>query len=96
MSDYIEKNRLITAITNCIYGVNGDVITASEKKAIIGTINNQPTADVRENIKGEWIIHNSYGREYLECPYCRTYFLHEHLVRNSFCPSCGADMRGEV
>ena len=51
------------------------------------------SADVRENVKGEWIIHNSYGREYLECPHCRTYFLHEYLVRNSYCPNCGAEMR---
>ena len=58
-------------------------------------VNDIPTADVRENVKGEWIIHNSYGREYLECPHCRTYFLHEYLVRNSFCPNCGAEMSQE-
>ena len=52
--------------------------------------------EFRKVVKGEWIIHNSYGSEYLECPYCRTYFSHEHLVRNSFCPNCGAEMRSRL
>lgn len=42
---------------------------------------------------GEWIVHEKpYGIRYLECPYCNIWYLNEHLIRNSFCPNCGAKM----
>lgn len=34
----------------------------------------------------EWITHEKY----LECPYCNIWYLSEHLIRNSYCPNCGA------
>lgn len=49
--------------------------------------------------KGKWIIHettrsgHTIGIEFIECSQCHSYFLHDHLVRNSFCPNCGSDMR---
>lgn len=45
--------------------------------------------------EGEWIIHQNNGIESLECPFCKSWYLHEHLTRNSFCPNCGAKMRKE-
>ena len=53
-----------------------------------------PTADVRENVHGEWIDCTEDG--YVECPFC-------HSATNCdgnkeelhFCFSCGAEMRGE-
>lgn len=54
-----------------------------------------PTADVRENIKGEW-IHDEITRNgntvYIpnaKCSVCDCYVFQE----SNFCPSCGADMR---
>ena len=44
---------------------------------------------------GKWIVHERDGIEDLECHQCGVWFLHEHLVRNSFCPNCGAKMEGE-
>ena len=42
---------------------------------------------------GEWIVHEKpHGIRYLECPYCNIWYLNEHLIRNSFCPNCGARM----
>ena len=51
----------------------------------IGTL---PSA---ERKRGKWIHHeNPKGIFSLECPFCKCWFLHEHLVRNSYCPNCGA------
>lgn len=64
---------------------------------ILEFIEAQPTADVRENVKGEWRFSSDhaegictrcqykiYGR-----PYNNTYL----IVPYNFCPNCGADMR---
>ena len=55
-------------------------------------------ADVRENVKGEWIDYGQYaeGHSHREivcsiCGYTYKGFLNEY----KFCPNCGADMRGE-
>lgn len=53
-----------------------------------------PAADVRENRRGHWIKHKSeFGVEHIECSNCHVWFLGETLIRRSFCPNCGADMR---
>lgn len=42
---------------------------------------------------GHWIVHEKpHGIRYLECPYCNIWYLNEHLIRNSYCPNCGARM----
>ena len=54
-------------------------------------INNQPTADVRENVRGEWIF--PYGdKQYKRCSACGKTFYSIPATSN-FCPNCGADMR---
>ena len=54
-------------------------------------IDSEPTADVRENVKGEWVeLRNGVKR----CSVCK--FTSNHLMTDNFCPNCGADMRGEV
>lgn len=46
---------------------------------------------------GKWKVKTRIwdSGENLECPFCETTFLHEHLVRNSYCPNCGARMEGQ-
>ena len=44
---------------------------------------------------GEWIKHHTNGIEDLECSECGCWFLHDYLVRNSYCPNCGARMVSE-
>ncbi len=45
---------------------------------------------------GHWIVHEKpYGIRYLECPYCNIWYLNEHLIRNSYCPNCGAKMESD-
>ena len=66
-------------------------------------IDTQPTADVRENVRGEWIddgIHGDWAWEtdghgvcwqIWKCSRCGR----GTKIRSNFCPSCGAEMRGE-
>lgn len=43
--------------------------------------------------KGHWIEHeHSNGILHIECSECSSWFLRAHLLRNSFCPNCGAKM----
>ena len=52
-----------------------------------------PNADVRENVKGEWIF--PYGdKKYKRCSVCGRVF-YSIPYNTNFCPSCGADMRGD-
>lgn len=42
---------------------------------------------------GHWIVHEKpNGIRYLECSCCNIWYLNEHLLRNSYCPNCGAKM----
>ena len=62
-------------------------------------IDTEPTADVRENVKGEWQITDAYPHN-VYCSVCHKKFAQTHwavwedgsLPRN-YCPNCGADMR---
>ena len=62
-------------------------------------IDNAPTADVRENIKGEWIKPISrgdvlsYGKAYYECDQCHKVAFFGNEM--NFCPNCGAQMGGD-
>ena len=56
--------------------------------------NNYPAADVRENVKGDWLSGDCMGAS---CSKCGEYFSFRTFseVHNfNFCPNCGADMRG--
>lgn len=59
------------------------------------TIDDQPTADVRENVRGEWIEITNETEEWYwhpsKCSVCGAEML---LSFDNFCPNCGADMRG--
>ena len=58
------------------------------------TENQQPTADVRENVRAVWIereLQGLMGRRHTEtrCGNCG----YEVYRKTPFCPNCGADMR---
>jgi hypothetical protein len=50
-------------------------------------IDTEPTADVRENVRGEWIKIHWKAFKCSECKGISEYY-------TDFCPNCGADMRG--
>lgn len=54
-------------------------------------INREPTADVRENVRGEW-VRNDNGT--YSCNRCRSWIPQEQKCYANYCLFCGADMRG--
>lgn len=91
MPKYINADLLISDIKQMRNTPNGYSDTF-DKSEIIGVIEEQPVADVRENVRGEWTMLDP--DEYLLPFRC------SHCNRNSenkydFCPNCGADMRGD-
>ena len=64
----------------------------------LAEIDCQPTADVRENVKGEWTKEAGYvaGDREWKCSICGETFWNGSMKRYHYCPNCGADMRGEA
>lgn len=96
MSEYIEKQHLLSFLDDCIEeekGNRSEIIV----KAIKMVVERMPLGDVVERKKGKWV-----GRSENDCypvcsecgctrlgsslGYCQKYV--------SFCEHCGADMRG--
>ena len=63
---------------------------------IIKIINEEPKADVRENIKGEWkTVSIGCDTNEIRCTACKqiTSVPADRTRKLNFCPECGADMR---
>lgn len=56
-----------------------------------------PLVEIEERKEGKWIYHeksiSTAFKELRECSCCHCYFRWE-MPRNSYCPNCGAEMRG--
>lgn len=75
--------------------------------AYMDDIDEIPTADVRENVRGEWIVNNEPNGEFnWECSNCKeeinwidVQFMYGGVASKPykpnlrFCPNCGAEMR---
>ena len=97
MADYISRQKAIEAIMDLPNCPNGYSDTY-DKECIIGTIEEVPTADVRENIKAHWVTQKiGNGETRYTCPECGASYQADSRDRWEFrfCPNCGADMRGE-
>lgn len=60
-----------------------------EDEQIASLIEELPSADVRPNIHGHWKV--GFGNTWCSCPECSG----NGSTNWSYCPWCGADMRGE-
>lgn len=101
MSRYIDADLLkdkttrVNNIWNCT--------TNAEGKGLDEIIDDIPTADVRENVRGEWIKridHLDYGLiefEGFECSLCGVKIWKDDYenIEFKFCPNCGAKMKNE-
>lgn len=94
MSDYILREDAIEAAVE-----GADILDGGYNRYREGFIRDEidkvPAADVRENVRGEWILENEdeYNPwELLRCSECDIGIFNH---RYNFCPYCGADMRGE-
>ena len=86
MRRYIDADLLKDKTTRVNNIWNGT--TNAEGKGLDEIIDDIPTADVRENVKGEWIKIHWKAFRCSECKGISEYY-------TDFCPNCGADMRGD-
>ena len=107
MARYIDADALKIYINDCEFCTNcpnakphcsydckmPDCLTSDWERVI----DEQPTADVRENRKGKWIMHpevkNIYGGKCIECSACGEKYVVQWVDDEKFCRNCGADMR---
>lgn len=94
-ADLLKKNHLMADDCNdceqyprsCHFDYN------YTKRDFCEWIDDEPTADVREVVRGEWI---KFDEGNTVCSLCG-YELEDWTqgIFYSYCPNCGADMRGE-
>lgn len=97
MSDYISREQLINEWSAlCRHYAMPDCNL--HKRAF----KEFPSADVRENIHGEWIVREDntsfvkqIPRRWVECSHCGWSFSYDR-IHDDFCSKCGADMKTET
>ena len=97
--EYIERGALLSMIYDapifCTYGAEGYFFRNVARDITL----RQPTADVVEVRRGEWIYHECVSSyDGYSCSECCV-FVDEEMFdadefHKSFCGNCGADMRG--
>lgn len=109
MSRYIDADKLMITLNDWWYSQTkiesqnipyDDNISVTIREAM-EAVKEQPTADVRENVRGEWIEDKKTEEEYQlmftkvwKCSRCGEQQC--RLIASNFCPNCGAEMiRGE-
>lgn len=97
MNKYInasEAEMIIESEAEYLYGEGLDV-SAYRMWKLQNQIRDIPSADVRENIHGEWeTIDYDDGEYEFRCSSCQSQY--DMPSKTNFCPNCGADMRGET
>ena len=99
MSDYISREAAVESIASALMQMDDpdaprrtveDYMPLAESM-----IRGVPTADVRENVRGEWIESDTDG---FVCSVCRNGYKCQPTLMGEpmfeYCPVCGADMRG--
>ena len=97
MARYIDAD-VLNECMSIVQKANRDSIEFNKRcratdvfQDIWGMIKAQPTADVRENVKGEWKDRGLYAIGYM-CSYCQK----ASIDKSDYCPNCGAAMRKGV
>ena len=102
MARYIDADELINYLKDLQKPMNigfgeESVLVSINLKSLISSIESLPTADVRENVNGEWTDHRTLEHDgEFYCSNCG--FVLDSYIQGAFynyCPNCGADMRGE-
>ena len=92
MAEYIEREAVMKAIDAerdrlvALDMIGAEHILAHNARRIIEDF---PAADVVERKRGEWIELTTAA---VKCSQCSAI----HAAHSTYCPNCGADMRGEV
>lgn len=105
MSRYIDADKQKNLIDNCadLGGKLGEIITLIKVYAK-DMVDATPTADVRENIKGEWldceVVHDRKDAKITDwqqarCSICGKWHTTPYMYNwdhFDYCPNCGAQM----
>lgn len=88
MSRYIDADRIDWRL---IIPTNPTIAEENMIHLAKKLVERQPTADVREVVRGEWVAtwHQFFKTEVLKCSACNNI----SLFASCYCPNCGADMR---
>ena len=89
MSDYIKREDAIRHIVKTSAQNELDIPAIG---TVIYILSEMDSADVRENVRGEWI---RTSKNLYACSNCGNCIIGERTSGMFFCPHCGADMRGE-
>lgn len=98
MARYIDADKLIKKAHTIIVTLDGEVKYNCRHISLADVVAIQ-TADVRENVKGEWIPigePDKDNNQQVECSRCHAGDLHAVGVEVPYCWKCGADMRGKT
>lgn len=110
MSDYIKREELLArlnkTLSDCKRCKDDDTVFAYTIQGVITTVKEIPAADVRENVRGEWInicnydrsMGTNYNRWMCSCCGFRAKHGWEHTrtgrcTEYNYCPNCGAGMK---
>lgn len=93
MNDYIKREDAIEQARRNWTG-EGEWIARTE----INLLKNLKSADVRENIKGEWRskMYECSRENHDQVFCCSVCGVSNDWRRTNFCPHCGADMRADT
>ena len=103
MAEYIEREAIMQAFADYVWNSNhSDLVPAPQWNHAVDIVRDYPTADVKPVARGEWI--KNEGRVGWHCSCCGVDNNYAYSwnsdtgkdeFQDNFCPSCGADMRGE-
>lgn len=99
MSDYIKREDAIRQIVKTSAQNELDIPAIG---TVIYILSEMDSADVRENVRGEWLSKNldNFRKYEVICSVCGARFIGNYDAYDepydfNFCPNCGAEMRGE-
>ena len=92
VNEYIRRDAVLLIISDAPRLYLNDVVRADR---ISTAVKKLPAADVRENVRGEWVDdeRRPMSDPRLQCSNCGS--IEIPLVKWNYCPVCGAEMRGE-
>ena len=94
-TDCVSRQAAINIVDSETVSTNPEHFKSSEpsdlKNLLMVAFQDLPSAEP-ERKKGKWTIEDCHAATY---KYCCSICKAHHRVRYDFCPSCGADMRGE-